>query len=335
MVSIMLEHGGKLREAAAHYNIPLHDWLDLSTGINPNPWPIPSIPDSAWARLPEDQDGLLDVAQAYYAAPYLLAVAGSQMAIQALPQLRNRSRVAMLHPSYNEHRHAWLKQGHQVIPLSAEQIEQQLDQLDVLLLVNPNNPTAQRFSQAQLLAWHAHLQQRDGWLIVDEAFLDCTPEHSLAPYTQRPGLVVLRSVGKFFGLAGARIGFACATEQILHPLAELIGPWVLSGPARHIAKAALADQAWQQQTRQRLPQQGEQLRELLSQHRLQPTGSTPLFSWVKTPHAKILHQQLAQQGILTRLFDEPSSIRFGLPKNRAEWQRLAHTLASLRLLDTL
>ena len=121
-------------------------------------------------------------------------------------------------------------------------------------------------------------------------------------------------MGKFFGLAGARIGFVCAAETILQPLAELIGPWVLSGPARHIAKEALADLSWQQQTRQQLTDQGERLAQLLSQHGLTPTGSTPLFSWIKTKQASKHHQQLAQQGILTRLFSDPQSIRFGLDR---------------------
>jgi cobalamin biosynthetic protein CobC len=61
----MLEHGGRLREAARRYGIPLDAWLDLSTGINPGPWPVPAIPVSAWARLPEDDDGLIDAARAY------------------------------------------------------------------------------------------------------------------------------------------------------------------------------------------------------------------------------------------------------------------------------
>ncbi len=325
----MLEHGGKLRDAAKKYNIPLQQWLDLSTGINPNSWPVPVIPESAWARLPEDNDDLLEVARRYYAAPSLLAVAGSQMAIQALPRLRKQSRVAMLHPSYNEHHQAWFSHGHRVVSIEAEQIESQIEQLDVLLLVNPNNPTAQRFSESQLLTWHQQLQQRGGWLIVDEAFLDCTPQHSIARHCHLPGLVVLRSVGKFFGLAGARIGFVCAPETILQPLAELIGPWVLSGPARHIAKAALADHQWQQQVRQQLTDQGERLAQLLSQYGLSPTGSTPLFSWIKTEQAGKQHQQLAQQGILTRLFHDPQSIRFGLPKNEPQWQRLESALSEL------
>ncbi len=327
----MLEHGGKLRAAAQQYNIPLPQWLDLSTGINPNPWPIPAIPESAWSRLPEDDDGLLETAKHYYGAPNLLAVAGSQMAIQALPRLRKTSQVAMLHPSYNEHHHAWQNNGHQVMSIEADQINTHIDQLEVLLLVNPNNPTAQRFDEQQLLTWHQRLQQRGGWLIVDEAFLDCTPQHSIARHSHLPGLIVLRSVGKFFALAGARIGFVCATEEILQPLAELIGPWVLSGPARHVAKAVLSDHPQQQQVRQQLKLQGERLTQLLSQHHLTPTGSTPLFSWIKTTHAEKLHQQLAAEGILTRLFNDPPSIRFGLPKSEPQWQRLAEALSKLTI----
>ena len=330
----MLEHGGKLRSAAMQYNIPLEQWLDLSTGINPNGWPVPTIPESAWNRLPEDNDGLLEIAQHYYGAPKLLAVAGSQMAIQALPRLRSQSRVAMLHPSYNEHHHAWQSHGHHVTPIEPEQIDSLIDELDVLLLVNPNNPTAQRFSEAQLLDWRAQLQPRGGWLIVDEAFLDCTPEYSIARGSQLAGLIVLRSVGKFFGLAGARIGFVCAADEILEPLAELVGPWVLPGPSRMVAKAALADTDWQQQTRQRLHIEGEHLATLLAGNGLNPTGTTPLFSWIKTSQAEQIHQQLASLGIFTRLFTDPLSIRFGLPKIEADWQRLELALKQLDVKPT-
>ncbi len=326
----MLEHGGKLRDAAEKYNIPLEQWLDLSTGINPNPWPIPEIPASAWARLPEDNDGLLEIAKTYYAAPSLLAVAGSQMAIQALPKLREKSRVAMLHPSYNEHQHAWQQQGHHVESIEPVDIDQRIDQLDVLLLVNPNNPTAQRFHQQQLLAWHQKLQQRGGWLIVDEAFIDCTPEQSMAQHTQQSGLIVLRSVGKFFGLAGARIGFVCANNETIEALSKLIGPWVLSGPARYVAKAALADKQHQKIVRKQLAEQGTRLSRLLIQNKLTPNGSTSLFSWIKTDDASHYHHQLAQQGILTRLFSQPLSLRFGLPKDDVQWQRLDSALQQLK-----
>ncbi len=331
----MLEHGGKLRDAAIEYEIPLEKWLDLSTGINPNGWPVPNtIPENAWNRLPEENDGLLITAQAYYGAPSLLAVAGSQMAIQTLPRLRKQSRVAMLHPTYNEHRHAWLNYHHQVTAIEPEQIDSLLPEIDVLLLVNPNNPTGKRFSETQLLGWHDQLQSRGGWLIVDEAFIDCTPQYSIAKFTHKSGLIVLRSVGKFFGLAGARIGFVCANDEILQPLRELVGPWVLPGPSRFVARSALIDEEWHFHTRQRLQKEGGRLASLLSQHGLMPTGATPLFSWIRTEQAQQIHQQLARQAILTRLFTDPMSIRFGLPKTEKDWLRLENALAMLELEPT-
>ncbi|HHL20261.1 MAG TPA: aminotransferase class I/II-fold pyridoxal phosphate-dependent enzyme, partial [Aliiroseovarius sp.] len=221
----MLEHGGRLRLAARRYGIPLADWLDLSTGLNPRAWPVPAIPARAWSRLPEEDDDLARLAQEYYGAADCLPVAGSQAAIQALPLLHAAGgrRIGMLAPAYAEHAHAWRRAGFEVLPLAAEAIEAAIEGLDHLLLVNPNNPTGQRFDAAQLLGWHRRLAARGGSLIVDEAFMDVTPADSLAVHSHLPGLIVLRSLGKFFGLAGARVGFVLAEPGLLRRLADWLG----------------------------------------------------------------------------------------------------------------
>jgi L-threonine-O-3-phosphate decarboxylase len=324
-----LHHGGRLREAASCYGIPPGQWLDLSTGINPVGWPVPPLPAACWQRLPEADDGLERAAAEHYGAAHLLPLAGSQAAIQALPQLRQACRVGVLAPSYAEHAAAWVRQGHELIPLQAEAISSQLERLDVLLLVNPNNPTGMAFSPEQLLAWHAALAARGGWLVVDEAFMDATPERSIARYSGGPGLIVLRSLGKFFGLAGARVGFALAWPQLLRELAALLGPWTVSGPAREAAALALADRAWQAETRQRLLQQGERLQRLLARHGLASAGGTALFRYCPTAQAAALHEALARQGILTRLFEAPAALRFGLPGDEAAWRRLERALSAL------
>lgn len=323
----MLEHGGRLRRAALQYGIALTDWLDLSTGVAPYGLPLPAIPEQAWARLPEQDDGLEAAACAYYGVDHLLPVAGSQAAIQCLPRLRREARVGIVSPAYAEHAAAWQREGHRVLEISEASVNRALERLDVLLLVNPNNPTGRRFSPQQLFAWHARLAERGGWLIVDEAFIDCTPEQSLAAHSHLPGLIILRSFGKFFGMAGARLGFVLAEPTLLSELEELLGPWTISGPTRWLGAGLLEDRTGQQALQQRLTGDGQRLAELLREHGLPPTGGCALFQWIASEHAALLHEFLACNGILTRLFEQPPSIRFGLPADEEGWQRLARTLA--------
>lgn len=325
----MLEHGGNLLAAATRYGIPPHDWLDLSTGINPLGWPVPEIPAAIWRRLPEETDGLIDAAAAYYGTPHLHAVAGSQAAIQLLPALRAISRVGILAPGYGEHAHAWTRHAHHVIGLDEQEIDAALNTLDVLVLCNPNNPTASCIPPVTLLDWRQRLAAHGGWLVVDEAFADAEPASSIVSHAGEAGLVVLRSVGKFFGLAGIRLGFVAAWPVLLEQMQEQLGPWSINGPARWIARHALQDGAWQSATRQRLKRDSMRLSALLAQNKLSPACSTALFQWVRTGHAAALHDALARQGILTRLFTTPSSLRFGLPGTEAEWERLTLALEHL------
>lgn len=322
----MLEHGGRLRAAAQRYGIPLEDWLDLSTGVAPYGWELPAVPRSAWTRLPETDDGLEQAARDYYGAVSLLPVAGSQAAIQALPRLRGHSRVGILAPTYAEHAAAWRREGHRVTRLSEGSVHRALPQLDVLLLVNPNNPTGRLIEPARLLDWHDELAERGGWLVVDEAFIDCTPQHSLAAYSDMPGLIVLRSFGKFFGLAGLRLGFVLAAQALLDELEVLLGPWAVSGPARSVACTLLRDSEGQRHQRERLLADGERLRTLLRDCGLPATGGSALFQFCCTRRAVPCMELLARRGILIRLFAELDSLRFGLPADETGWLRLEQGL---------
>lgn len=326
----MLEHGGRVRAAAQRYGIPECDWLDLSTGINPNGWAVPPVPQEIWQNLPQDDDELHAAAQSYYGTSRLLAVAGSQAAIQSLPRLRAPAHVALVAPSYAEHAHAWLRHGHQVSPMSAAEILDIGDSVQVAVIVNPNNPSGRLFHRDELLRLHKKLAARGGWLIVDEAFMDAAPEHSLASACPQAGLIVLRSVGKFFGLAGARVGFVLAEQKLLHALAALLGPWPIAAPSRYVTTHALRDSAWQQTTRHALAQAAQRLFALLEQHGLSPDGGCALFQWVCCSDAASVHEQLAQRGILTRLFEQSHSVRFGLPRDEAQWARLAAVLSVMR-----
>lgn len=324
----MLEHGGRLARAVKEHGIPRERWLDLSTGISPYAYPVPPVPMAAWHRLPEDDDGLMAAAIAYYAAPHLLAVPGSQAAIMALPRLRARSRVGVISPGYNEHAHAWRQHGHQVSQWKADELFARADDVDVVVLIHPNNPGGERFSRKALLALHASLASRGGWLIVDEAFIDTRPDETLCD-AACDGLIVLRSVGKFFGLAGVRAGFVASSPDLLDALRECLGPWTLSGPTRHVVKTALADVDWQIMMRARLYEDGVRLAALLTRHGLRPDGGCDLFQYCRHPDAARLHDALAARAIFTRRFDDPSALRFGLPGDEVGFERLDVALADV------
>lgn len=325
----MIHHGGKLLSVAERYNRPIEDWVDLSTGISPYTYPIGPIPENVWNRLPEDNDGLVDAAQEYYGSENLLPVSGSQAAIQRLPALFERPMtVAVPEVGYKEHQHAWQQSHHIVRTYSGSPSSSLLQSIDILLLINPNNPSTERYSAKEICQFHAQMKP-SAHIIVDEAFMDLTPEASLLahfPSALPNWLIVLRSVGKFFGLAGIRLGFVFAQPHFLTKLEECLGPWTIAGPSRYIASKALADRQWQTEIRQQLTSDGHRLATLLSS-RFESVASQGLFHTVYTEDAEQLHDYFAHLGILCRLCDEKDSLRFGLPTEDWQWQRLADALS--------
>ena len=330
----MLEHGGRLRQAAREYGIALADWVDLSTGINPDTYPIPAIDPLSWQRLPEDHDGLEAAAAAYYGSERLLALPGSQAAIQSLPRLFKPMAIACVSPLYEEHPHAWEKAGHQLRRLPTLQRALSVMTPNVLLC-NPNNPTANPLPRQSVLDAADQLRRRGGWLVVDEAFADAEPDNTVAALAgsdEAPNLIVLRSLGKFFGLAGARVGFMFAAADKLEALHEIIGPWAVANPARVVARCALEDRTWQADARLRLAASSQRLADMLA-----PLGTvqrTALFCTVGGDAGSLsvtaLADHFARRGILVRRFDLHGLIRFGLPGSEGEWQRLAAAVAEWR-----
>ena len=323
----MLEHGGRLHLAAQRYGHPLAAWTDLSTGINPEAYPIPPIDPAIWQRLPEDHDGLETAAARYYGNEKLLVLPGSQAGIQMLPVTFKPQVVACISPLYEEHPQAWERAGHKLRHLPTLQRALAAATPNILLC-NPNNPTATLLSRDVLLDAADRLRQRGGWLIIDEAFGDPEPANGvveLAGSETAPNLIVLRSLGKFFGLAGARVGFLFGATEKLERMREMLGPWPVSNPSRVVARQALEDFDWQAAARQHLAASSQRLVNLLAP--LGEASRTPLFCTVKTPHVAALFEHLAQHAILTRRFDQHHLLRFGLPGPETEWQRLANALA--------
>ncbi|MFP4147523.1 MAG: threonine-phosphate decarboxylase CobD [Halorhodospira sp.] len=328
----MPEHGGNLSEATVRFGEPEGGWIDLSTGINPTPYPVPPPRTLDWQRLPE-ADELENTAAKAFGAPAALALPGSQAAISLLPALRPAGRVAIPAPEYAEHAAAWHHWHHRIDRIAPEVIAAgPPDHLpwQALILSHPNNPTGRRYPTAILHAWRAALAAQGGWLVIDEAFCDAEPEHSLATEAGTEGLLILRSLGKFYGLAGARVGFLLAPATVRQRLAALLGPWPIAGPSRAAAQQALRDESWRQRQQAQLRAATQRLEALLATAGLPTAGGTPLFRWVPCRAPRQEQARLARAGIWVRAFDNPSGLRFGLPGDEPTWQRLAKALESRR-----
>ena len=324
-------HGGDLDAARAAFPQAPEPWVDLSTGINPWPYPVPAILDSAWTRLPGrgEEEALRVAAAACYGAPssaHAAAAPGSQALIQWLPRLRRPGKVSVLGPTYAEHARAWAASGHAVRTVGRmEDLEG-----DVAVIVNPNNPDGRIVGRADLLALAGRFAGRGGWLVVDEAFADVVPEASVSDAVDRPGLIVLRSFGKFFGLAGVRLGVALAAEPLATRIRDAVGPWAVPGPTLAVATRALQDDSWIAEARRRLVDAAASFDLRLGSLGLSVVGGTPLYRLVRHRHATQIVNALGRAGLLARRFEEhPEWLRFGLPADDAGQQRLVHAMENM------
>jgi cobalamin biosynthetic protein CobC len=334
---IRIHHGGDLTQAASLFPGALGPWVDLSTGINPWPYPLPTIPAAAWTALPTRGalDALLQAAVTAYGAPGpdgLVAAPGSELLIQTLPRLRGLGDVAIVSPTYGDHARAWAAAGHAVRAV-ADPAEAAAT-ADVVVLCNPNNPDGRAWGVGELLDWAARLAARGGWLVVDEAYADLDPARSLCPHAGTPGLVILRSFGKFFGLGGVRLGFVLAAPALLDAVRLALGSWAVSGPALAVGAAALADRDWQVATRQRLTHAADTLDGVLTAGGLRVIGGTTLYRLVDAGDAAALWRHLANAGLWTRPFPEHDGcqgwLRLGLAADPAVPDRLAAALAAFQ-----
>lgn len=333
-MSAPIVHGGGITEAAARFGGRLEDWLDLSTGINPRPVALPEVPERAWHRLPDRQtvdDARLAAADYYCTDGMLpLPVPGTQSVIQLLPRLAPANcRIAIFGPTYGEYVRVLSAAGFAVDHV--EDADGITAEHGLVIVVNPNNPTGRVFAPAELLAIAARQKANGGLLLVDEAFGDLEPELSVAGHMRDTGnLIVFRSFGKFFGLAGLRLGFVVATEPVLASFAEWLGPWAVSGPALTISKALM--QGDTKAIAAGILERRAGLDAALESAGLKRIGGTGLFVLVEHPRAGLLHERLCEMHILTRKFDyAPTWLRIGLAPNTAGDRRLADALARMEL----
>ncbi|MCV2892065.1 threonine-phosphate decarboxylase CobD [Lentibacter sp. XHP0401] len=322
------DHGGNLDAAMRTYGGRLEQWADLSTGINPVPYPVPQISADAWAALPRksDMQHLLGIAaKAYNTKASLAAFAGAQGAIQAMGFIQQAGNARVLSPTYNEHAAALRTCGWSVTEVT---LLEELYGAGLAVVVNPNNPDGACYAPETL----RELARKVGLLVVDESFVDVQEELSLAPVLdQLKNVIVLRSFGKFYGLAGVRLGFALGDEALIERLRDLSGPWPVSGPAVEIACVALADRVWKARTIERLTRDAKHLDALALKAGWSFVGGAALFRTYETPDAALAKKTLAQQRIWSRIFPYNTRwIRLGLARDAAQWKVLEIALGASR-----
>lgn len=320
-----MRHGGDLAAAEAAFGRPPKGWLDLSTGVNPHAYPLPPFSAEALTRLPDPErvkDLLATARRAYGWSADTAAVAGpgAQAMIQLLPYLRVRGSVLVVGPTYGEHAYLWARAGHQV--REAWSLAHAEDS-HVVVVVNPDNPSGRTTEPEVLAKLAADLAKRDGLLIVDESFGDVSVETTMGQRVGPKGMIVLRSLGKFYGLPGLRLGFAAGDAEMVSELAGELGPWPVSGPALEAGRIALADESWAAATRLQLTVEAMKLDAILTDAGFENVRGCDLFRTVRHPAAGAVHRKLARAGIWCRVFDErPDQLRFGLPPDEEGFDRL-------------
>lgn len=329
MSEAQIWHGGDLDEARRLFPEAPEQWIDLSTGINPIPYPVPALRPSAFERLPapdDHRDLETAAAEAYGAqsAVRIVAAPGTQILIGLLPLLRPRSYVAVIGPTYAEHALAWRQAGHEVAEVSSPD---EVPDADVIIIVNPNNPDGRAYPRQVLADLATRLHRRGGWLVVDEAFADFDSDETIVPHLPN-GAVVLRSFGKTYGLAGIRLGFAIAQPDIADALRKALGPWAVAGPAIAVGREALRDRNWRDAAARARAADAARLGNLLLQATGVATVGTSLYRMVESPAAAALFSHLGRSGIWTRRFKEnPDRLRLGLPGSDQAWERLERAMA--------
>lgn len=328
-------HGGDLSDAQRIYK-EVTQWIDLSTGINPNPYKEFNLDISIYNNLPSPYriEQLLFIARGYYQLKEnipLIAYQGAQGFINILPQIieeMNNKNIQIYSPTYSEHYKSWINAGYNINLIY--KTESKINPSAVTVVVNPNNPDGKIYNQDELEILHNKIQDRDGFLIIDESFMDATPDQGFNYFTEKKNVIIIRSFGKFFGLPGLRLGFAYGDTKYINKIEQLVGPWPISVSSIDIAMKAMSDIEWIKHTINQLKIRSNDLELSLKDLGIEIIGGTLFFKLIKLEDANKINHLLAKEGIWTRKFSYNNSwLRLGVPKNQFELSYLVNKMKKI------
>lgn len=332
------DHGGDLSSVKEKYSDARYPWIDLSTGINPRAYPwekkidLTALAGYA-AKLPQSSD--VKKCTSIW-LKYLnvkdrnnwLLTAGSQAIINILPSIFPDHKGIILKPNYNEYERTWCRHLREYTTITRDKFDVNLlANNSVVMITNPNNPDAHLWQLEQIIHIANELAEKNGFLVLDEAYTDLCTDISLTTCSIPDNVLLLRSLGKFFGLAGLRIGLTKLPSKLYAKTADDMGPWTVSSISMAIAQMALSDTEWISNTLKSLKLNMEKLESILLEHDFKIIGNTDLYCLVQHEQSSMVVDKLNRSGIYVRTFsDNPSLIRFGLPKNDIEYKRLQEAL---------
>ena len=317
-----IQHGGDIDLAIKKYGGQRADWIDLSTGINRTSYPWQESVKVELRDLPSSKllMGLEKAASRAYKVAEgtdTAAVQGAQQIISLLPIcLKNYNSVAILGPTYNEYEKAFKSSG-----IKAETVSEvsKLSSSDIAIIVNPNNPTGKVIAEEIL----DDLSKKVRILIIDESF----KMFSSRRIQKFDNVIQINSLGKFFGLAGVRLGFVSGPSDFIKSVREMLGPWPISSIAAEIGIIALNDTTWISEMEKILLEGSNVLHKACSTKNWKLVGKTNLFHTYATSSCLEVEEQFAAHYIWIRTFDYSQTwIRLGIPTSKYEWTRVRQVL---------
>ena len=266
----------------------------------------------------------------------------------ALAYFRQGDGILILEPTYGEYEVACQIVGAKLVKqwMEAEnnfalKIEETVDLMRehhprAVFICNPNNPTGKYFSKQEVEAVLDAIG--DGLLILDEAYLAFVEKSwSSIDLVSRGNVVILRSMTKEYGLAGLRLGYTIASQDITDNLRRVCPPWNVNVIAQKVGIMVLEDVDYLEQSKQRIREAKQFLIDEFSRLGFPPLPSDAHYFLVKAGDARAFRTALLRHGIQVRdcaSFGLPEYIRIA-PRTLPECQRLIATIEELKKKDGL